>query len=350
MPDQNISDLEQFLSDYEDLLRAWGLDETTIEQYYEQARYKLTNTYINLFTNQRFVSSGPNDIRLVTAIRVNPDVAFRHLDEFETVARWRLSKTQQEEKFARQEAEEKTREETQRLATETKRRMVEAEAYELGTNRYLEAERKAEQVSRESRIIGWQPQFDSKGNPITREGPFGAEVVQETTSANTDWTQYRKNMEENQRRIAEIMKPPPIDQTQVNKVVSNLAKEQGRGNPNLESFIQGNIGTATQKFEEQYGRARQAWWAALHPYSPYQGAVAPSNPSPILLPSTTADAMANQQQILRGAGITGDVPLGEDPLATYLGKGYDWYKEFMNQTAAQRGYQPRRYAPTARWM
>ena len=148
-------------------------------------------------------------------------------------------------------------------------------------------------------------------------------------------------------RARSILTPPPIDNTQLNTALTGLVK--GQANTNLADYISKNLGGVFDQFEAAFPGARTAWNAALRPYSPYEGSIG----TPVGISNQYQSALnlnyavAGYTKSLGGSEATGLTPF-KDPLAT-LAETYPWYKEFMMKAPEKRGWQPQRYAPSARW-
>ena len=144
---------------------------------------------------------------------------------------------------------------------------------------------------------------------------------------------------------------------------------QGVSNENLRRYI---AEEGISKLTQTPGilDARQAWWAALHPYNL---AVDPNSPylNVVSGEQRYGQARSAQLAVLGAAGVSANISEGwrtgqssewrggeapkdyidqtKDPLAAAIER-YPWYKEFMMKAPSQRGWNPERLAPRARWI
>jgi len=149
---------------------------------------------------------------------------------------------------------------------------------------------------------------------------------------NTVANMGRRQALEKQARIEAGFNPLPMDAQ--NKIVGLQLSKMGEGqtNQNYREFINANAPKIASEFDILHPGAREAWWGALHTIG---GNV-----------DSTKAQLAYGRMGMEGKS-TAEVT--RDPLLVKA-EQYPWYKEFMDLSARERGYTPKRFAPTANWM
>jgi hypothetical protein len=158
----------------------------------------------------------------------------------------------------------------------------------------------------------------------------------------------------------------PYDPTKLQQTIQETVGRTSSGNQNLEKYIQQNSSRVISEFEQKFPGATEAWQKAMGQWD-FSKMPGFTNLSPAygtlfnnLYGSKPQEVYNIQRQAAEEAARIGGTKPPEysnqaigweskDPLAVYA-ENYPWYQEFMKLPATERGYQPKRYAPTTRWM